>query len=455
MARGYQRRTGAVGRFVLGLTSVIALGACVNLNEGWVDYRKAEPRPPAPDGAGASPYAGFGAAHFQDTDRPSELIEEGDSLVVRLLHAHICDFAESGDWFKASPRGACNNGAAASFWDRRASRGEIAVLANANERSNGAGLRFDQAEARETARLVFYSADVREYGHILNFKNMPIYGPRTYGGAPFFLDFHILELDNEEAEATRAMLSTLAGIGGSAYPPAAPAIQILNSLGNALLSGEQDDVEARHTVEFDSPRVEKGQDPHRVALRTGVYGFVRQEVRNDDFDWNSVCLNYETMQLHRRDDGECSNAIFRDRTWWTLRIGTGESPTEQDAGQIFGEFTKSHGDVSASTILSTAQALGDVKEQLEFLRQISQVREQSERLSDDAAKAAAGRLITRIVCDEVRGRVDDEDKRDDRLVRLVRPAARARPALAALSTAEVRAACEGDNSQAVSRLHLD
>lgn len=164
----------------------------------------------------------------------------GDTLSLHLRSAFIKNFAEE-------PVTPFITNAFTRSW--REPIGEIAIVANAFEEKNGKELGFEDLD---NGRVVFYSDDVRK-GQMINFNNMPIYGPLLYNGAPFAFRIAIFELDIT-SERVKAMLDTIAKAGGTAYPPASPVLNLLNGIGKTLLNGGQNDTELRYTMVLDPKR---------------------------------------------------------------------------------------------------------------------------------------------------------------------------------------------------------
>ncbi|MEQ1639064.1 MAG: hypothetical protein ABL903_20570 [Methylococcales bacterium] len=142
-------------------------------------------------------------------------------------------------------------------------------------------------------RVVFYSNKVHK-GQLLNFDNMPIYGPIEYKGAPFAFRISIFELD-VTSERTKALLNTLASAGGKAYPPSAPVLNLLNNIGKSFLDGEQNDTEFRYAMILDP----KGgvEEIQHLTLETGNYVLIRVEDRDTEIPWKELVLNENTGQL--------------------------------------------------------------------------------------------------------------------------------------------------------------
>lgn len=226
---------------IFAATSLVMLGACASeLNEGQV--RIGVPQmATGNDGAGTvTPEV------FRSTS--GAVINENDDFMITLISTYICDFREAQTLEFLSPT---NSGAIACGDERSAgtnTRGEIAILAGFGFRDeNGTG-------GVPEERLVFLSDDVRETGQLLNFVNLPIYGPARYKFATSRLRMTILELDQEEAEEQSTFLQAVADAGASfSTPIEGKVIEVLASIGDALIKSNKDDREMRFDVGFDVP----------------------------------------------------------------------------------------------------------------------------------------------------------------------------------------------------------
>lgn len=313
------------------------------------------------------PYRGKGTT---PQDKP---IEKGEAFSIKLVSAYICDFREStgpSDWFSRSNSGAtpCDGGdgnfnliGSANY-----TRGEIAIIANAGERNDtSAGLTFDPSDVRNRGRVVYYNEDIRESGQLINALNIPVYGPKSYDGGPFFMDLAVLELDNDESEQSRQLLQELANIGSAAYAPGTPVLNLLNTLGGALLGANGDDVELRYQLEFDPPYTGKSQanslsmrnrTTSYAPLREGYYALVRMEDRNQlpPFDLLKVTDGkYNPMlgiQMAEPTPPKASKyRLYKDSSWLLLRV------SREDHSQALTQ------DLSAKTA-DFLKALGEKKE---------------------------------------------------------------------------------------------
>ena len=276
------------------------------------------------------------------------------------MSAYICDFREAffADLFASGNSGAIPcpnqpNGTKSSFnFQGNSTRGEIGIIANVFERTNGASISYDPADANKNGRVVFYSEDVRETGQLLNLSRLPVFGPKTYTGKPFFMTFSILEFDNEENERFRALLKTLANVGSTSYPPSAPVLGVLNSLGGALLSGNQNDTEFRYHMEFDPPNtVSKLQTD--AGLAEGYYVFVREERRDIDTSWDDLIYDEFTGWLR------IGNTNYRNRSWFVIRVRreNPETAIDQDVGELLSEFVQRREEYNRTNITAVTTEL--------------------------------------------------------------------------------------------------
>jgi hypothetical protein len=212
--------------------------------------------------------------------------------------------------------------------------GEILITARVNELNNENSITFNQSDIKNKGRVIFYSEDVRGRGQYLNFSNLPIYGPITYDGNSLYLEFNILELDNAENAQTKVMLSTLAELGSTAYPPASVALGILDTLGNSLLSGDQDDIEFRYHMTLVPTTDEQSALLNRPFLREGIYVFLRSENRTEDLNWDKLRFDVGTGRLM---EGDGKN-FYRKGTYLVVQITKGGNSDNLDRGQTVANF---------------------------------------------------------------------------------------------------------------------
>lgn len=277
------------------------------------------------------------------------IINPKDAFSIRLLSAFICDFRElsnPADIAAISNRGAtsCSGG---DGGQHAGTRGEIAIVANVGERSNSGGLTFDPSNVKN-GRVIYYNEDVRETGQLINALNLPVYGPKTYGGKPFYIDLAILELDNKENAAARKLLKQLADVGTLPAAPNTPILKLLNTLGGALIDANGDDLEMRYQMETDSKldcdKLEGGHScsdlaVHRMPLREGYYAFIRSENRSDFFDPKQagieICENLGVLCVDKKP--------WREKTWLLVRVAREDKDAAiaQDAAQTLAELMDS------------------------------------------------------------------------------------------------------------------
>lgn len=313
---------------ITSLCSILLLNACASSNEGFVDYRKAElhktqpvlaclpSNTPADKPADCKISSQKGQLLRQNSPvDDNALIKEGDNLSLHLCSAYIHDFHET-DFSQSA-------------------NGEIAIVANVFEMNGSADFDHSDNELKQ-GRLVFYSSDV-EKKQKLNFHNMPIYGPKTYDGAPLGIQLGIFELDSTPPEL-KSVLDYAAHAGAKAYPPASPVLKILNGLGKSFLNGDKNDTEFKYSMVL-SPTGGYLNQLHPV-IEAGYYVFIREEVRDlteaSTAKWQNLKLNSDTCTL------ETLNGIpYADNTYLVISLNKGESALNIDLAQnTYGNFLK-------------------------------------------------------------------------------------------------------------------
>lgn len=278
-----------------------------------------------------------------DQTKALDVLKAGDSVSIRINAIYMCDFTENNpfpqsliarfeDAFLRSskvegyPPTPCSElGIRES---KHYTRGEIVVLADVYEQGSGRTIAYskDGSDAKD-ARVVFYDDDVRESGQFFSLANIPVYGPIRYAGNALFFRIFILELDDDENTQNAAMLKKLAELGSKAYPPASPVLQTLSSVGDALLSGEQDDLEFRYTMSFDP---HQGTSATYLPLAVGNYVMVKQENRSQDFEFS--------RDGYENDTGELNGSARRKVTFISFKVSKNEPALQQDGLQIYSEF---------------------------------------------------------------------------------------------------------------------
>ena len=354
---------------------VSALAAsCAISDEGAVSYRKAvssETLLKAPNSG--DPRMPLELVR-QDLAKPSAAIRNGESITIRLRHAYISDCS-------AIP---INPNRVLSNWAVFRPNCEEAVLVNAFEMTKGKPFPVGPA-ARDKARVIFFSTDVEGANRVLhytgqdlNFDNMPIYGPITYNGGPLALDLYLIEIDAESPQI-KALLGTIANLGSVVYPPASPALGVLNTVGGALLDGEQDDTDFRFSVVFDSypdalldsssaAAINDGSQPVSFApghawLEEGNYVIVRQENRQDKTPWSELVFDDNTGKIYKKvsDSQSSSGEEYRENTYLVVQILKDLPAKDIDQQQVlFSDFRselKEGAEGEAQKITAAANAL--------------------------------------------------------------------------------------------------
>ncbi len=295
------------------------------------------------------------------------VLKAGDSVSINLMYGFICDFYERAESRRELFRG--YNG-----WsrdkdqskpcvdireNRAGTRGEIAVLATAFERGGDRKIVY-QADAigDKAARMVYYSDDIRETGQPLNFSNLPVYGPVSYGGKPFFLRLYVVELDTAEVKASGTILRSLADLGAKSYPPASPVLSALTKVGDAFLENQQDDSLLQYDMVLDG---QGGQGTVSAPLASGIAVFVRVQDRMKPFPWDKYCVRLTTGRVYVKaanttasNCGDNDEKELSGHTYFTVQVKRNESALDQDLYQTFQEFSDAKQDSSqAAQVLAS------------------------------------------------------------------------------------------------------
>lgn len=166
--------------------------------------------------------------------------------------------------------------------DRPRVKGEVAIFARTFE-FTGQG-KGDLDQEGKAGRVIFYSDDVYRRQN-LNQRNTPFFGPIKVPSGSLVLRLDGLELDTT-SEQEKALLSTLAGLGGKAYPPASTALDALNTIGSSFIDSQPKSTTfMRTTVTFDASR---GGNVNHLMLRPGYYIFLRDSTREGRHCWDQL-----------------------------------------------------------------------------------------------------------------------------------------------------------------------
>jgi hypothetical protein len=308
MLKGIGKKV-VLGSLSLSLVSIFA--GCAVSNEGKVDFRRTNVTHVIQDEKSDKTKTDSITGEETSSDKQKKFQElkfknfslgsdkdtrfvEGDSLSLHLRSAYIADFSED----IVTPY---VTSAFTRQWGEPI--GEIAIVTNAFEYLDGEEL--DPKDIKR-GRVVYYSGNVHK-GQFLNFKNMPIYGPLKYQGAPFGFRISILELDTN-SEQSKAILQSVAHAGSKAYPPASPVLGILNDIGNSFLSGDQTDTEFSYSMVLD-PKSGSSKVNH-FTLEVGNYVFIRTEDRTQNIEWDKLVLDENEDKLYWKNN--CDIEIIRN-----------------------------------------------------------------------------------------------------------------------------------------------
>ena len=332
------------------MVSLVLVAGCAHLNEGCIDYRKADGATGTAGTIGAAgaatagvvtsgttaPGAATAGAVMAGTGRTNltllkkyekssdsdRRLFRNDTISLHLQQAFIKDFHETN----YNP-----------FKKEENIQGEIAIVIKVFELSDGKDFDFN-AKAAEDGRVVFYSPDVRK-GQFLNFSAMPIYGPITYNGNPLALDIFVIELDSTD-ERTKNLLQTLATAGSASYPPASPILGILDTMGSSLLKGNKNDVEFRYSMVL---YPDKGyKNLNQSVLEAGNYVFIKQDdKRGEQLKWSEFTLDQKSGRLYTAATNQMTPDEFKEKTYLVVQINKGYDASNLDLSQnTFGKLLR-------------------------------------------------------------------------------------------------------------------
>lgn len=269
----------------------------------------------------------------------SPIIQIGDMISINLLQAYIHNFTET------------------TFFSRK--RGEIAIVARVVERDEKNGLDFTDT-GKQRGRLVYYSEGVQP-GQYLNFSQLPIYGPIEYKGNQLILEFYIVELDMKESAEISGLLSTVASLGGTAYPPSSSILKTLEKIGSELLKPAANDTEFKYHATL-VPATAQFKPLRSGILEYGNYAFVKMPYKQEDFGaeknihpWSNWYFNQKNARLY--GNANCSDAMT-SHTYLMVQINKGAG--KMDATNNYGEFLAtltSQVDASVKTKLQVVDSL--------------------------------------------------------------------------------------------------
>ncbi len=396
------------------ITTLIFFSGCTHLNEGSVDFRVSPPEVSASHKNGIPDKTDkgvFETRYFYSDDSTEKPIQTNESLSIQMLQAFICDFHEGSfseviTWIPAQFQK--NSSSCQGGWHK--TRGEIVVIANAFERNGSNSVTHDNS-AKNKGRVIYYNEDVRESGQMLNFSNMPLYGPKKYEGNPFYLRLWVLDLDEDEDSKTKGMLKSLSSAGAVAYPPAAPALGILNSIGGTLLSGPSNDTELQYQTEFDAPggHIDLTKQP----LIPGYYAMVRMEERHETAPWEHLIIDKRTGQLNYcQDTNDVKNltfdkcVVYKKETWLTFKIDKNKPSFKLDAGQKYLEFQAANQKITQKSVDDFVANMQTLTLNIKQLKVFDNLQKQIVKINTNtkgtATRDEAIRESLNVLCDAVK-----------------------------------------------------
>ncbi|KHK03290.1 hypothetical protein [Desulfovibrio sp. TomC] len=386
-------------RFV-ALATVVVLGCfgCAIKNEGAIYYRKTVSQPVGQTSkAGGSDELVF-AKKYALSGIGNDTLSKDDTISIFLNHACIASFAELPN--------------VGQLETSKTTRGEIAIVAKVTEMATSTSMDFT-SKASDAGRLVYYNDDVRRH-QPLNLSFLPIYGPQKYNGHPLAIQLYILELDEGNKEQYAGLLGTLAGLGSTINPAAAPILGVLEKLGTAFLQGNRNDIIFRyHFILLPEGNSQRVAYP---VLEAGNYVLIRKENRQTAPNWDAMrydqgsglvhCLGAQALPA----DAGCVSPQNCDDTYLTLTIlkNVAKDTNITEAAKTLSEFITAE--------YAESQGLKGVKEALDGLKNLQIASGHQARLDDLNAQlrligsldSATNRLGFAQACWKLVNRLDKE-----------------------------------------------
>jgi len=277
-------------------------------------------------------------------------VEKGQIIAIYLNQLLISDFLERGEIFGRK-------------------RGEIAVVARIAEQDATTDFDFSSAGVNR-GRVVYFSTGVQP-GQTLNFSQMPIYGPVEYKGKPLLLEFHVLELDIKERTELSGLLTAVANLGQTAYPPASPILKVLEQVGGGLLATNKNDVQFKYHATL-LPREGQAASPRMALLEYGNYAFVRMPPDNEVEDgassshrWNKWWFNQKNGRVYSGSEtsSTCSKPV-NDRTFLTLQIVKANAEATLDSANTFAKLSERLTEESKASLNEKIAIVDDLKKEV-------------------------------------------------------------------------------------------
>lgn len=201
--------------------------------------------------------------------------------------------------------------------------GEIAIVANVQERKSGLDYNF-KAGSEQEGRVVFFQKNVQA-GTPLNLANLPVYGPARYEGNPLMVNLYVVEIDAGENKVFSGIVDSLANLSRTIVPVNTAAMSVLNSLGNTLLKFNKNDIIAEYRVEF-MPATNEHDAIKNVVLEYGNYAFsAKQDKLTEWHNWSGRYYNQKNSRLF--SDKKCTDLPLKEETWMTFQV----NKTDQEA----------------------------------------------------------------------------------------------------------------------------
>lgn len=238
--------------------------------------------------------------------------------------------------------------------------GEVAIVARVFEFNQDEHELNFGAHSEEKGRVVYYTGDAKNRDRF-NAAAIPAYGPITWHGNPLGVELYMVEINSSNDNLSQ-MLSTVAGMGRSAYAPASPILNILEKIGSSLLQNEKAKVFMRyHTVFWPG----SGQRPELKTntLEYGDYVFLGDHDKNSFINWGDFDFNRRNGMIYKK--GSDCREPHKDSPYLTLQINSAASSTTLDTANSaylkFGDLLKEINADSANLNAAWTKVGGDIQ----------------------------------------------------------------------------------------------
>lgn len=257
---------------------IIVFIGCSNKYEGLGDYRYAKVS------KGKDTEVKFDYKYIDNTNEiKSQLFYEEDYISINLKNAFFKFIPESD--FEVKYQKSLKKNV----------KGEILIIANISSGVINPISKHSNPEL--PGKVIYYSGDIEE-GQSANQSFGPVYGPIKWDGNGLTIDITVIELDNEENNRFGSLLSTLSKAGKTYYSDSISTINLLNSLGQSIVSANENDIMASYTLRL-VPRINSIDKTYLPVLRTGDIVLIRKDKRDESIDWKNLKYNPKDGKIYK------------------------------------------------------------------------------------------------------------------------------------------------------------